>query len=120
MKMCPNSVAGLDNAGHGRSPGIPCFIPSFSALVKSNASFLRKVILSHQDNVQKLPEVPSDALGEANRPKLPCFVLGESMGGATAIYLARQLPELVDGAILLAPMCGIDPVSPTMACISPS
>ena len=38
---------------------------------------------------------------------LPCFVYGESMGGALALRTHLKAPTMWDGAILAAPMCKI-------------
>lgn len=35
------------------------------------------------------------------------FLLGESMGGAVALLLARKKPHFWDGAVLVAPMCKV-------------
>lgn len=33
--------------------------------------------------------------------------MGESMGGAVVLLLARKKPEFWDGAVLVAPMCKV-------------
>lgn len=38
---------------------------------------------------------------------LPCFLFGESMGGAVALKAHLKNPSMWDGAILVAPMCKI-------------
>jgi alpha-beta hydrolase superfamily lysophospholipase len=38
---------------------------------------------------------------------LPCFLFGESMGGAVALKAHLKYPDMWDGAILVAPMCKI-------------
>lgn len=46
----------------------------------------------------------------AGRPEfegLPCFLFGESMGGAVALKAHLKNPSMWDGAILVAPMCKI-------------
>jgi len=35
------------------------------------------------------------------------FLLGESMGGAVVLLLARKKPDFWDGAVLVAPMCKV-------------
>ena len=43
-------------------------------------------------------EVTLDWLHKAN-PKKPVFLMGESMGGAIALHVAAQAPELIDGVV---------------------
>lgn len=46
----------------------------------------------------------------AARPELeglPCFLFGESMGGAVALKAHLKEPSMWDGAVLVAPMCKI-------------
>jgi acylglycerol lipase len=38
---------------------------------------------------------------------LPCFLFGESMGGAVALKAHLRYPDMWDGAILVAPMCKV-------------
>jgi pimeloyl-ACP methyl ester carboxylesterase len=38
---------------------------------------------------------------------LPCFLFGESMGGAVALRAHLKEPAMWDGAVLVAPMCKI-------------
>lgn len=38
---------------------------------------------------------------------MPCFLFGESMGGAVALKAHLKEPNMWDGAILVAPMCKI-------------
>jgi alpha-beta hydrolase superfamily lysophospholipase len=38
---------------------------------------------------------------------LPCFLFGESMGGAVALKAHLKYPDLWDGAVLVAPMCKV-------------
>lgn len=35
------------------------------------------------------------------------FLVGESMGGAVVLLLARKKPHFWDGAVLVAPMCKV-------------
>lgn len=45
-----------------------------------------------------------------NYPKLPLFVLGESMGGFVAVVASMQLSETrLSGLILLSPALGVEP-----------
>lgn len=43
---------------------------------------------------------------EENKGKMK-FLLGESMGGAVVLLLARKKPDFWDGAVLVAPMCKV-------------
>lgn len=43
---------------------------------------------------------------EENKGKMR-FLLGESMGGAIVLLLARMKPDFWDGAVLVAPMCKV-------------
>ena len=38
---------------------------------------------------------------------MPCFLFGESMGGAVALRAHLKEPLMWDGAVLVAPMCKI-------------
>jgi acylglycerol lipase len=38
---------------------------------------------------------------------LPCFLFGESMGGAVALMIHLKQPDAWNGAILVAPMCKV-------------
>ena len=54
----------LDHRGHGRSEGLPAYIPDFDTLVLDFADYAKHVAALH--------------------PGAPLFVLGQSMGGALA------------------------------------
>lgn len=43
---------------------------------------------------------------EENKGKIR-FLMGESMGGAVVLLLARKKPDFWDGAVLAAPMCKV-------------
>lgn len=46
----------------------------------------------------------------AGRPELkglPCFLLGQSMGGAVALKVHLKEPQAWDGIVLVAPMCRV-------------
>eukprot|EP00668_Euglena_longa_P000481 GGOE01000604.1.p1 GENE.GGOE01000604.1~~GGOE01000604.1.p1 ORF type:complete len:314 (+),score=86.33 GGOE01000604.1:31-942(+) len=73
-------VFGIDYIGHGKSGGLQCHIPNWTALCQ-------------------------DVEGHYSE----AFLVGSSMGGAVALTIARHLPEFADGLILLAPMCRIAP-----------
>ncbi|XP_010905633.1 caffeoylshikimate esterase [Elaeis guineensis] len=82
----------LDLPGHGRSPGLRAFLPDLSAVADD--------CLTYFDSVRRSPELRG----------LPCFLYGESMGGALCllIHLRDRRPEAGwRGAVLVAPMCKI-------------
>lgn len=81
-------VFGVDHYAHGRSDGLPAYIPDFGVLVDD-----------FQDYATAL---------RARHPGLPLFAYGESMGGAVAIQVSRRAPALFAGLLLFAPMAGFD------------
>lgn len=44
---------------------------------------------------------------DANLHTLPCFLFGQSMGGAVALKVHLKQPDAWNGAILVAPMCKV-------------
>ncbi|KAI8539896.1 hypothetical protein RHMOL_Rhmol09G0218300 [Rhododendron molle] len=80
-------VYGMEYEGHGRSSGLPGYIPSFDDLV-TDCSVHYTTISEKKENKKKLK-----------------ILLGESMGGAVALLLHRKKPTFWDGAVLVAPMC---------------
>ena len=103
---------GLDAIGHGRSPGLPSYVP--------NMSFIVNDITDYTLQLQRQYAAPAPAASESKEPDagapeaaahtVPFFILGESMGGAlTALVIAEGRVKFA-GAVLVAPMCGIDPV----------
>ncbi|XP_002977997.2 caffeoylshikimate esterase isoform X1 [Selaginella moellendorffii] len=83
------AVFGIDYEGHGRSEGRRCYIRSFDYLVDDCIVFFK--------NVREWPEYR----------RKPCFLYGESMGGAVALLVQKKTPGEWNGAILVAPMCKI-------------
>jgi acylglycerol lipase len=77
----------LDLEGHGRSEGVPGFLPDLDAAAED--------CLAHFLSVKE----------RAEHSQLPCFLYGESMGGAICILLHFKAALAWDGAILVAPMC---------------
>ncbi|MED6156711.1 hypothetical protein PIB30_016867 [Stylosanthes scabra] len=85
----------LDLQGHGRSQGLKAFVPSVDLVVQDCLSFF--------NSVKQDPKFRN----------LPCFLYGESMGGAICILIHLADPDGFKGAILVAPMCRIsDKVRP--------
>ena len=126
----------MDNIGHGRSPGVRSFIPDFDFLVDDNIAYFHSIVKQYEDLLSKeggfesvapaaeasvadteskapdaavLPAPPATPLLQS---RLPYFLMGESMGGATACLMAASLGNKIDGVILIAPMCAVDPVGP--------
>lgn len=94
-------VYGMEYEGHGRSSGLPGYIPSFDDLV-TDCSLHYTTISEKKENKKKLK-----------------ILLGESMGGAVALLLHRKKPTFWDGAVLVAPMCKIaDHMKPNALTIS--
>ncbi|XP_022715932.1 caffeoylshikimate esterase-like [Durio zibethinus] len=86
---------GLDLEGHGRSQGLKCYVPNVDLVVQDCLSYFN---LIKQD---------------PNFDGLPCFLYGESMGGAISLLVHFADPNGFQGAVLVAPMCKIsDKVRP--------
>ncbi|KAK8292877.1 hypothetical protein V6Z11_D06G149200 [Gossypium hirsutum] len=85
----------LDMEGHGRSQGLRGYVPHVDLVVQDCLSFFN---LIKQD---------------PNFGALPCFLYGESMGGALCLLVHFADPNGFQGAVLVAPMCKIsDKVRP--------
>ncbi|KAJ7299483.1 hypothetical protein O6H91_Y095200 [Diphasiastrum complanatum] len=83
------AVLGMDYEGFGLSSGLHCYIHNFDMLVDD--------VIEYYTSVREQPEFKG----------LPCFLLGESMGGAVALKAHLKQPSIWDGAVLVAPMCKI-------------
>uniref|UniRef100_A0A1J3GMP6 Caffeoylshikimate esterase n=1 Tax=Noccaea caerulescens TaxID=107243 RepID=A0A1J3GMP6_NOCCA len=81
------AVCGMDYEGHGKSEGLSGYISNFDDLVDD--------VSTHYSTICEKEE---------NKGKMR-FLLGESMGGAVVLLLARKKPDYWDGAVLVAPMC---------------
>mmetsp|Transcript_65610 Transcript_65610/g.186119 ORF Transcript_65610/g.186119 Transcript_65610/m.186119 type:complete len:332 (-) Transcript_65610:100-1095(-) len=89
-------VCTLDQQSMGRSEGLHglvCYMDKFDDLPEENLAYLNTVLL-------KDPEVQ----------RLPLFILGISMGGATSVRMAQMQPHLFRGVVLLAPMLSLEEV----------
>eukprot|EP00897_Mesotaenium_endlicherianum_P005469 jgi/Mesen1/4950/ME000247S04236 len=80
------AVYGVDYVGHGRSEGLRAYIPDMGAIVNDCAAYSK----ARAENAGKRS-----------------FLYGESMGGAVALLMSRQLEVKWDGAVLVAPMVKI-------------
>ena len=101
------AIYGFDLRGHGRSPGQRGHINAWSEFREDLRRFQRWV--------------------KANTPRLPCFLLGHSLGGAIALDYALHFPEGLQGVIATAPAVGKVGVSPIrlgmgriLSCLWPS
>ncbi|WOK91914.1 caffeoylshikimate esterase [Canna indica] len=86
----------LDLPGHGRSEGLRAFVPDVDAVARDCLAYFR--------SVRRSPGLQG----------LPCFLFGESMGGALCLLIhllereeESQEQPAWDGAVLVAPMCKI-------------
>ncbi|KAJ6429789.1 hypothetical protein OIU84_021232 [Salix udensis] len=84
-------VYALDHPGFGLSDGLHGYIPSFDELADN--------VIEQYTKIQGRPELRG----------LPCFLLGQSMGGAVALKVHLKEPRAWDGIILVAPMCRVSP-----------
>ncbi|KAF3332669.1 caffeoylshikimate esterase-like isoform X3 [Carex littledalei] len=91
-------VYALDYPGFGLSEGLHGYIPSFDAMVDD--------VVEHFSKIRENPEYGG----------MPCFLFGQSLGGAVALKVHFKQPDRWDGAVLVAPMCKIaDDVAPPWA-----
>ncbi|KAI4304341.1 hypothetical protein MLD38_039869 [Melastoma candidum] len=81
----------FDLEGHGRSQGLRAFVPDVDLVVQDAISYF--------GDVRRDPSLQG----------LPCFIYGESMGGAIALLIhLADLKGWFRGAVLVAPMCKIN------------
>ncbi|KAA3482875.1 caffeoylshikimate esterase-like [Gossypium australe] len=89
-------VYAIDHPGFGLSEGLHGYIYSFDELADN--------VIEQYAKIKERPEVRG----------LPCFILGQSMGGAVTLKVHFKDPHGWDGIILVAPMCKIaDDVTPS-------
>ncbi|KAI5083393.1 hypothetical protein GOP47_0003136 [Adiantum capillus-veneris] len=81
------AVFGMDYPGCGLSAGLHGYIPDFNRLVDD--------VIENYSSIKARPEYA----------KLPCFLFGQSMGGAVALKMHLKQETAWNGAILVAPMC---------------
>lgn len=89
LAKCGYAVFGMDYAGFGLTSGLHCFVPSFDKLVDD--------VVENYSKIKARPDLR----------KLPCFLFGESMGGAVSLKIHLKQPDAWNGAVLVAPMCKI-------------
>ncbi|XP_057809590.1 caffeoylshikimate esterase-like [Salvia miltiorrhiza] len=82
-------VFAMDYPGFGLSEGLHGYIQNFDIMVED--------VIEHYSKVKEDP----------NLHMLPCFLFGQSMGGAVALKVHLKQPDAWNGAILVAPMCKI-------------
>lgn len=90
-------IYAFDLRGHGRSPGRRGHINAWAEFREDLGSFLHWV--------------------EVQTPKLPCFLLGHSLGGAIALDYILRFPNGLQGVIATAPAIGKVGVSPVRMAI---
>ena len=93
------AVHALDHRGHGRSEGARANIRVFREFVSDLSRFIGAV--------------------REQRPTLPRFLFGHSMGGVVAAQLVLEHPHQCDGLILSAPFLqNAQPVAPALLAVS--
>jgi pimeloyl-ACP methyl ester carboxylesterase len=96
------AVASLDSIGHGRSEGMPLFVPDFAHLVDD----------AHAMAMRARARV-AELVGIADPSALPVCLHGESMGGNIVLRVSLKYTERYSRMVLLAPMTRIhDAVKP--------
>jgi acylglycerol lipase len=89
---CDHITIVFDQPGFGRSDGLWGFIPDWFV---------------HVDTCVIATRAIRDKVTTDEEKELPLFACGHSMGGGVAITATVQYPDLFDGLVLIAPMCGI-------------
>lgn len=80
---------GLDLEGHGRSGGLKGYVTDLNLVAQDCYAFFTSITEREEFK------------------QLPCFLYGESMGGAISLLLHFKDRTAWNGAILVAPMCKI-------------
>ncbi|KAG0612682.1 hypothetical protein M758_6G045600 [Ceratodon purpureus] len=86
------AVYAIDHQGHGKSEGLKGHIPDLNAVVDDCIAFFDPKRGSHKG--------------------MPCFLYGESLGGAIALLIHLRQPEVWQGVVLNGAMCGIGKFKP--------
>jgi len=103
---------GIDCYGHGSSPGKRCLIMNFDHIIEDNLMYHEQLVRHYSRLVDQNAEASnSEESNDTPRTpaRIPYFLMGESMGGATAVLMATDGSAQFDGIILTAPMIDIDP-----------
>jgi acylglycerol lipase len=82
------AVVMIEYEGHGRSDGTLGLVTDWDKLIDDTSSYFEQVIRSRF-------------------PGAPCFLMGESMGGAVAYCTYNRNPKLFRGVVFCCPMCKI-------------
>jgi len=88
-------VLSIEYEGHGRSDGPLALVYDWKLLIEDVHTFYSETITKHFSR------------------KTPCFLVGESLGGAVAVCTYQRSPSLFAGVLFLGPMIKIsDEVMP--------
>ncbi|OMP02679.1 Alpha/beta hydrolase-1 [Corchorus olitorius] len=85
------AVYGIDYESHGKSSGLEAYIQNFDDIINDCSHHFTTICEKEENKGKKR------------------FLLGESMGGAVALFLHKKMPDFWHGAILAAPMYDIKP-----------
>lgn len=94
----------LDHQSFGRSEGargLRGFFERFDDLPREANDFVESTTVSAMGSFQGLP----------------CFALGHSMGGCTAVRMAQLRPDLYKGVVLVSPMISLERVKEEAVCL---
>ncbi|PPD83190.1 hypothetical protein GOBAR_DD19878 [Gossypium barbadense] len=89
LASCGYGVFAMDYPGFGLSEGLHGYIHRFDWLVDD--------VIEQYTKIKENPEFQT----------LPCYLFGESLGGAVALKMHLKQPNAWSGACLVAPMCKI-------------
>lgn len=78
-------IIGHDHPAHGRSSGLHAYVDTLD--------FMRDAAIEVAEHFRRTPEL-------VDKPR---FLIGMSMGGTTAIQVARRRPDIFDGFALISP-----------------
>ena len=88
------AIAALDHRGHGRSQGRRAVIDRWANAVADLDTFVDRA--------------------RDERPDIPLFLLGHSLGGAIALSYALEHQDKLDGLIVSAPAAALEAASPVV------
>ncbi|KAH1072664.1 hypothetical protein J1N35_024992 [Gossypium stocksii] len=89
LASCGYGFFAMDYPGFGLSEGLHGYIHRFDGLVDD--------VIEQYTKIKENPEFRT----------LPCYLFGESLGGAVALKMHLKQPNAWSGACLVAPMCKI-------------